>query len=76
VTVREAWRLSKTPAAARELHAGRLWTVLTPSLLGMVFSFVAGLMTLRWLSRWLEQDRWHSFGCFGLFASLAVYLLG
>jgi undecaprenyl-diphosphatase len=76
VIVREAWRLSKTPAAASALHAGRLWTVLMPSLLGMVFSFVAGLLALRWLSRWLEQDRWHWFGIYCLFASLAVYLFG
>lgn len=46
-----------------------------PSLLGMVFSFVAGLAALRWLSSWLEHGRWHFFGIYCLCASLVVFLL-
>jgi undecaprenyl-diphosphatase len=36
--------------------------MLQPGLLGMVCSFVAGLLALVWLSRWLETGRWHYFG--------------
>jgi hypothetical protein len=35
----------------------------------MVLSFVAGLLALRWLSRWLEQGRWYLFGCYWLAAA-------
>ena len=28
----------------------------------MSLRFLAGLGALRWLSRWLEQGRWHCFG--------------
>ena len=31
---------------------------LVASLLGAVFAFLAGLLALRWLSRWLESGRW------------------
>jgi undecaprenyl-diphosphatase len=41
----------------------------------MVFSFLAGLLALRWLSSWLEQGRWHYFGYYCLAASLAVFAL-
>jgi len=76
VIVKEAYRLYKVPAAANAVHAGALWPLLMPSLLDMVFSFGAGLLALRWLSRWLEQDRWHLFGFCCLAASLMVFLLG
>ena len=46
-----------------------------PSLLGMVFSCIAGLLALRWLSRWLEQGRWQFFGIYCLAASSLVFLL-
>jgi len=45
------------------------------SLLGMVFSFFAGLLALRWLSRWLESGRWYLFGIYCLLASGAVWYL-
>jgi undecaprenyl-diphosphatase len=76
VIVREAWRLHKTPAVAAAIDSGGLWTVLAPSLLGMVFSFLAGLLALRWLSRWLEQDRWHLFGYYCLAVAVAIFFLG
>ena len=37
-------------------------SIVFPSLLGMVFSFIAGLVALRWLAGWLEYDKWHLFG--------------
>ena len=76
VIAREAWRLVKAPAVAAAIQADGLGTVLVPSLLGMVFSFAAGLVALRWLSRWLEHDRWHFFGVYCLVAALVVYLAG
>jgi undecaprenyl-diphosphatase len=46
-----------------------------PSLLGMVFSFVAGLLALKWLSSWLEQGRWFYFGVYCVLASIGVFML-
>jgi undecaprenyl-diphosphatase len=45
------------------------------SLLGMVFSFIAGLLALKWLSSWLESGRWHWFGVYCLVASGVVFWL-
>jgi undecaprenyl-diphosphatase len=53
-----------------DLHA----TLLT-SALGAVFSFIAGLLALKWLSRWLESGRWYLFGIYCLIASAAVFYL-
>jgi undecaprenyl-diphosphatase len=55
--------------------AGDLFSLAWPSLVGMLFSFVAGLMALRWLSRWLEHDRWHFFGYYCLVASITVLVV-
>jgi undecaprenyl-diphosphatase len=46
-----------------------------PSLLGMLFSFVAGLLALRWLSTWLERGRWYLFGIYCIVASIVVFVL-
>ncbi len=51
--------------------------LLLPGLLGMAFSFAAGLVALRWLSAWLEKGRWKYFGYYCLIAAavvLAVHL--
>jgi undecaprenyl-diphosphatase len=66
----EGHRLIK---AAHE--AGRsAWSpeLFTPGLIGMVFSFAAGLLALRWLSDWLENGRWRYFGYYCLVASAGV----
>jgi undecaprenyl-diphosphatase len=76
VIVKEAHRLYTSSEASHAVHAGGLWTLATPILVGMVCSFAAGLLALRWLSRWLEQDRWHLFGFYCLAASLLVFLVG
>jgi undecaprenyl-diphosphatase len=42
----------------------------------MILSFAAGLLALKWLSRWLEAGRWKYFGCYCLVAAagvLAIY---
>ena len=41
----------------------------------MVFSFLAGLLALRWLSQWLETGRWQWFGVYCLVASGVVFFL-
>jgi undecaprenyl-diphosphatase len=46
-----------------------------PSLLGMVFAFLAGLVALKWLSAWLEKGRWHYFGIYCILASIVVFVL-
>jgi undecaprenyl-diphosphatase len=46
-----------------------------PSLLGMVFSFAAGLLALKWLSAWLERGRWYLFGIYCIVASIVVFAL-
>jgi undecaprenyl-diphosphatase len=46
-----------------------------PSLAGMVFSFIAGLVALRLLSRLLERGKWWVFGIYCLAAAGAVFAL-
>lgn len=48
---------------------------LTPGLLGMVFSFFAGLIALKWLSSWLESGKWKYFGIYCMGMSILVTLL-
>ena len=45
------------------------------SVLGMFFSFLAGLVALKWLSSWLESGRWYLFGIYCLLASVGVFYL-
>ncbi|HEY6454326.1 MAG TPA: undecaprenyl-diphosphate phosphatase [Steroidobacteraceae bacterium] len=65
-----------------EEHAGgvaALAGAVVPSLVGALLSFVAGLLALKWLSRWLENGRWYLFGVYCLLAAMAVgglYLAG
>jgi undecaprenyl-diphosphatase len=47
--------------------------MLTPGLVGMVFSFAAGLVALKFLSRVLEQGRWRYFGFYCLAASAGLW---
>jgi undecaprenyl-diphosphatase len=66
----KAAHLATSTGAPINLHASLL-----SSLLGMVFSFLAGLLALQWLSRWLETGRWYLFGVYCLAASVVVYAL-
>lgn len=52
-----------------------LRATLLSSLLGMVLSFSAGLIALKWLSSWLESGRWYVFGIYCLLASIGVFYL-
>jgi len=76
VIVKEAVRLFKVESASTVNDTAVLLHALLPGLLGMVLSFLTGLIALRWLSRWLEQGRWHFFGAYCLFASLVVLWVG
>ncbi len=72
VVVREAMRLIH----AEHLHgAASLAGAAFPSLLGAVLAFFAGLLALRWLSRWLAAGRWYLFGIYCLLAAIAVEAL-
>jgi undecaprenyl-diphosphatase len=75
-----------TPAAiGRELlrlvemqhaeHGTALASAVMPSLVGAVCAFLAGLLALKWLSRWLEAGRWYFFGVYCLVAACAVGVL-
>lgn len=47
---------------------------LAAGLLGMLLSFIAGSIAIRWLSAWLEKGRWQFFGIYCLALSAALYL--
>ncbi len=69
VVAREAWRLVKNHALNGQ---GSVLHLFLPGIVGMVFSFIAGLLALRWLSRWLESGRWQWFGYYCLAAAAGV----
>jgi undecaprenyl-diphosphatase len=50
-----------------------LTQLLLPGLVGMVFSFLAGLVALRLLSAVLELGRWKYFGVYCIVAALVVF---
>jgi undecaprenyl-diphosphatase len=71
VIAREVLRLLKD----QPLHQTETVQLFMPSLLGMAFSFLAGLLALKWLSSWLENGRWFFFGIYCLIASALVFAL-
>jgi len=76
VVLRETWRLVKAAHAASAAGAPiNLHSAFVTSILGALFSFIAGLLALKWLSNWLESGRWHWFGIYCLMASAAVFYL-
>jgi undecaprenyl-diphosphatase len=72
VIAREAMRLIHSRAANGETD---LASVAVQSLFGAVVAFFAGLLALKWLSRWLEGGRWYLFGIYCLVAAAAVMAL-
>ncbi len=72
VVAREGLRLVK---AQHVESAGGLGSAVIPSLLGAVFSFLAGLLALKWLSSWLEKGQWYLFGIYCLLAAIVVAVL-
>jgi undecaprenyl-diphosphatase len=72
VVAREAMRLVR---AEHITGTANLASAALPSLLGAVFAFLAGLLALKWLSRWLEHGQWYLFGIYCLAAAAAVAYL-
>jgi undecaprenyl-diphosphatase len=72
VVTREALRLVR---AEHITGAANLASAIFPSLLGATFAFLAGLVALKWLSRWLETGRWYLFGIYCLVAAAGVAAL-
>ena len=72
VVAREALRLVKAQHATAGTSLG---SAVAPSLLGALFAFFAGLLALRWLSRWLEHGQWYLFGIYCLIAAAGVAAL-
>jgi len=72
VVAREAMRLVR---AEHITGTAGLASAAFPSLLGAVFAFLAGLLALKWLSRWLEHGQWYLFGIYCLAAAAAVAYL-
>ena len=72
VIAREALRLihaqHANPAASLSSAAGM-------SIFGALCAFVAGLLALKWLSRWLESGKWYWFGIYCLLAAAGVAYL-
>jgi undecaprenyl-diphosphatase len=68
----EAHRLVKAHALSGQNSVAHLFV---PGLVGMVLSFGAGLLALKWLSRWLEGGRWKFFGFYCLLAAAGVLLI-
>ena len=64
--------------AIRLIHAQHisgtadLASAVFPSVVGAVLAFLAGLLALKWLSRWLEGGRWYLFGIYCLAAAAVV----
>ncbi len=75
VVAREALRLFRPHEGVAPLPHGELAALAAPGLVGIVFSFLAGLLALRWLSSWLETGRWLWFGVYCLLAAGVVFYL-
>jgi undecaprenyl-diphosphatase len=69
VVAKEALRLHKAQALSGSSSVLHLFA---PSLAGMGLSFLAGLLALKWLTRWLEGGRWKLFGFYCLAAAAGV----
>jgi undecaprenyl-diphosphatase len=72
VVVREVMRLRD---AAHTGGGADLGSVALLTVLGAGVALLAGLLALKWLSRWLESGRWYLFGIYCLVAAAAVTLL-
>ena len=70
---RELLRLLK--AHTDTTHSLQLAPLFAPGIFGMICSFFAGLLALKFLSRLLESGRWTFFGYYCLVASAAVFIL-
>lgn len=69
VVAKEAYRLLKDNSLQSQ---GSTLHLFVPGIVGMIFSFLAGLLALKLLSRWLEGGRWQWFGYYCLIAAAGV----
>ncbi len=71
---REVLKLIKThgPTNSDGVAQAGLAELFFPGLVGMGLSFVAGLVALRWLSKWLGEGRWKYFGIYCVVAAGVV----
>lgn len=69
VVAKEAYRLLKDHSLQSQ---GSTLHLFVPGIVGMIFSFLAGLLALKLLSRWLEGGRWQWFGYYCLIAAAGV----
>jgi undecaprenyl-diphosphatase len=72
VVAREVLRLVQASRADPTTH---LSSIAFSSVFGAVVAFFAGLVALKWLSRWLEGGRWYLFGIYCLIAAVVVMAL-
>jgi undecaprenyl-diphosphatase len=68
----DARELMRLMSAEHQGGGAALAASVGPSLIGMLLSFLAGLLALKWLSGWLESGRWYLFGVYCLVAAAAV----
>ena len=69
----EALRFLKAQHAS--VHQGSVIGLFLPSVIGMVLSFISGILALQWLSNWLQRGRWYLFGIYCLCASAVIFFL-
>jgi len=72
VVARELLRLVK---AEHVSGSAALASAMLPGIFGAFCAFVAGLLALKWLSKWLEGGRWYLFGLYCLAAAVVVAVL-
>ena len=72
VVAREIWRLLEEQRVDHNLDVRSIAGLCA---VGAVVAFFAGLLALKWLSRWLERGRWYWFGIYCLAAAAAVAAL-
>ena len=70
---REILRLVKTHPEATKVSS--LVSMALPGIIGMIASFIAGLLALRLLSSWLESGRWRFFGVYCIAFAVFVFAL-
>ena len=72
IVLREAYRLVGEQAAGT--GSDFTWAIAN-AVLGMICAFVAGLLALKWLSKWLEAGRWYVFGVYCICAAGVITAL-
>ncbi len=71
VIIREVLRLLKAHVVSSSPTASAAG-LFYPSIMGMVLSFISGLVALKWLSSWFEHGRWKIFGYYCLCAAIII----